>query len=370
MSNNEFGFFLPCPTEVHPDVLQAMNKPMIPHRGPAMVDLQKRIAPRLKQLFRTEKNVLIGTCSATGFMEMAVRSGVRHRALSLVGGAYGEQFAGIVAASGREVIRLNVREGRTVEPDMLDDALKRSEVDAVTLVHSETSTGALAPLEELAEVVSNYDDRLLIVDGVTSVAGCPVETDKWNLDFVFTGSQGALALPPGMAFGVASERMTERAKTLPERGAVCDLLAYETAALEYQPTHTPAISLLFGLDEQLTSIESSGGIEARWEKHKLMRERVEQWVDGSGGASGFGLLPEPGRRSWTVSCLTVPEGFNGRKVAKAVEQHGQTVGTGYGKLKSKTVRIGHMGEHGVESLNRLLESLEVVARELDRSNEI
>ena len=190
MTAPAFGrFFLPGPTEVHPDVLAAMVRPMIPHRGKEMRSLLEGLAQPLQQLFRTSRRVLLGTCSATGFMELAVRSGVRQRALSLVGGSFGERFAAIVAASGREVVRLNVQPGETVEPDMLRDALKRGEVDAVTLVHSETSTGALAPLEQLAPVVHEFDDVLLLVDAVTSCAGSPVETDAWQLDFVLTGSQ-------------------------------------------------------------------------------------------------------------------------------------------------------------------------------------
>ena len=156
----EFGaFFLPGPTEVHPDVLAAMQRPMIPHRGQDMVDLMRGMEAPLQRLARTERRVFIGTCSATGFMEMAVRSGVKQRSLSLVGGAFGERFAAIVASTGRDVIRLDVPKGRTVEPDMLRDALKRTDVDAVTVVHSETSTGALAPLAELAGVVRELAPR-------------------------------------------------------------------------------------------------------------------------------------------------------------------------------------------------------------------
>ena len=161
-----------------------MTRPMIPHRGRQMVELLSRLEGPLQQVFRTKRRVLIGTCAATGFMEMAVRCGVRHRALSLVGGAFGARFAAIVAATGRDVIRLSVPPGDTVEPEMLRDALQRSDVDAVTVVHSETSTGALAPLPQLAQVVREFPGIVLLVDAVTSVAGSPVEPDEWGLDFV------------------------------------------------------------------------------------------------------------------------------------------------------------------------------------------
>jgi aspartate aminotransferase-like enzyme len=362
MSASEFGrFFLPGPTEVHPDVLAAMNRAMIPHRGQDMVDLLKRMEPPLQRLCRTKRRVLVGTCSATGFMEMAVRCGVKHRALSLVGGAFGERFAAIVAATGRDVVRLHVPLGQTVEPDMLRDALKRTDVEAVTLVHSETSTGALAPLEELAAVVHEFDDVLLLVDAVTSVAGSPVETDEWSLDFVLTGSQKALALPPGLALAVASERMLEHAKSIPERGAYLDVIAFDKAAGNYQPTNTPAISLLYALDAQLARIEAEGGIEQRWQRHDAMRRVVEEWVGGRGRELGFSYLPREGRRSWTVSCLEVPEGRNGRELVQAVKKRGWIIGTGYGELKPTTLRIGHMGDHSPERVGEVLGVVEEVA---------
>lgn len=357
-----FGrFLLPGPTEVHPEVLAAMTRPMIAHRGPAMVELLQRMEQPLRDLFRTERRVLIGTCAATGFMELAVRSGVRHRALSLVGGAFGERFARILSATGRDVVRLDVPPGATVEPDMLRDALRRSDVDAVTVVHSETSTGALAPLGDLAQVVQEFDDVLLLVDAVTSLAGSPVETDQWKLDFVLTGSQKALALPPGLALGVGSERMLARARTVPERGAYFDVLEYDDAMRSHQPTNTPAVSLLFALDAQLARIAAAGGVETRWERHAAMQRVVEEWVAGPGGALGFGFLPPAGRRSWTVSCLSAPPGVNARDLVHGVRDHGWTLGTGYGDLKATTLRIGHMGDHTPDGVREALAVLERVA---------
>lgn len=359
MNAPEFGrFFLPGPTEVHPDVLHAMTRPMIPHRGPQMVELLSGLEQPLQRLFRTKRRVLIGTCAATGFMEMAVRCGVRHRALSLVSGAFGVRFAAIVAATGRDVIRLSVPPGEVVEPAMLRDALQRSDVDAVTVVHSETSTGALAPLQALAAVVREFPDLVLLVDAVTSLAGSPVEPDDWGLDFVFTGSQKALALPPGLALGVASERMLERARLMPERGMYFDLVGFDKAAADSQPTNTPAISQLYGLETQMARIEREGGVEARWRRHERMREIVEEWVAGRGGRLGFRFLPREGRRSWTLSCLEVPQGENGREIAHAMTRAGWTIGSGYGELKERTIRIGHMGDHSPECVEELLAQLE------------
>lgn len=363
MTPPDFGrFFLPGPTEVHPDVLAAMQRPMIAHRGQEMTELLSGMQPGLQKLFKTTRPVLIGTCAATGFMEMAIRSGVRHRVLSLVGGAFGHRFAAIGRACGRDVVQLDVPLGKTVEPDMLRDALRRSQVDAVTLVHSETSTAALAPVEDLAAVVSEFDDVVLLVDAVTSMAGLPVETDRLKLDFVLTGSQKALALPPGLALAAASERMIERAEEVPERGAYLDLVAYEEATRNNQPTNTPAISLLYALEAQLRRIDGEGGVERRWERHRLMYERVERWVDDNAQALGIGFLPDAGRRSWTVSCLTLPDGKSGRDIARECRSRGWTIGSGYGDLKETTIRIGHMGDHTPDGLDNLLTVLEEVLR--------
>jgi predicted phosphoserine aminotransferase len=350
-----FGrFFLPGPTDVHPEVLAAMQRPMIGHRSGAMEQLLSGLEAPLARLFRTTRPVLVGTTSATGFMEMAVRNGVRHRALSIVNGSFSERFANLVRASGKECVRLDVPLGCAIEPDMLRDTLRRTPVDAVTVVHSETSTGVLQDIEALARVVREFDDVLLLVDAVTSLAGSPVETDAWGgaggLDFVLTGSQKALALPPGLALAAASERMLERARSLPARGLYFDLVSFLEATKKYQPTNTPAIPLLFALEAQLARIEREGGVEARWRRHDAMRRRVEEWAE----RQGIAYLPREGRRSWTVSCLKVPEGKSAKHIVGALKQAGWTIGSGYGPLKETTIRIGHMGDHSVAAVDELL----------------
>jgi len=201
-----------------------------------------------------------------------------------------------------------------------------------------------------AEVVKEFDDVLLLVDAVTSMAGSPVETDQWNLDFVFTGSQKALALPPGLALGVASDRMLERAKTLEGRGAYFDLVTFAASMAKFQPTNTPAISLLYALETQLGRIDREGGIEKRWARHDAMRHRVETWS----AETGIAFVPVEGRRSWTVSCLKLPEGKHAKDVVGALKTRGWTIGAGYGALKDSTIRIGHMGDHDVAALDELL----------------
>jgi len=343
-------FFLPGPTDVYPEVLAAMQRPMIGHRSGAMEDMLNGMAPKLRAVCRTSRPVLIGTTAATGFMEMAVRNGVRRRALSLVNGAFSERFANLVTAAGKECVRLDVPPGSAVEPDLLRDALRRTPVDAVTMVHSETSTGVLQDVAALAAVVREFDDVFVLVDAVTSLAGSPVEPERWGLDFTFTGSQKALALPPGLALGVASERMVDRAKSLPDRGLYFDLPSFEKAQSKGQPTATPAISLLFALQVQLERIEREGGVEARWRRHDAMRRCVETWA----AARRIDFLAREDRRSWTVSCLKLPEGKVSKTIVGALKAEGWTIGSGYGALKDSTIRIGHMGDHTVAELDELL----------------
>jgi len=289
---------------------------------------------------------------------MAVRGGVRKKALSIVNGSFSERFADLVTACDKECVRLEVPLGGFVEPDQLRDALRKNPgVDAVTVAHSETSTGVLQDVAGLSRVVHEFPDVLFLVDAVTSMAGSPVETDGWDLDFVFTGSQKALALPPGLAVGVASPRMLERAKTLPSRGLYFDVITFEKASAKFQPTNTPAISLFYALDVQLERIDAEGGIEARWKRHEAMRQTTERWAR----EKGLTYLPPEGRRSWTVSCIKMPAGKTSKDLVAAVKKEGWVIGSGYGGVKDTTFRIGHMGDHSVPALQNLLD---LVARSL------
>ncbi len=355
-----FGrFFLPGPTEVLPEILRAQERAMIGHRGAATEAMLASLESPLREIFRTSRPVIIAATSATGLMEAAIRNGVRRKVLCLVNGDFSGRFAKIAEACGKEVVRAEVPLGQAFEARQVATLLETAGADAVTVVHSETSTGVLSPIGEIAQVVHEQGDVMFLVDAVTSLAGSPVETDAWGLDFVLTGSQKALALPPGLAFGVASERLLERARTLPGRGIYLDLVAYDEQIRKHQTPYTPALSLIYALEAQVARIQAEGGIEARWKRHCDMRERTERWIAGKGGGLGLSYLPREGRRSWTVSCLKLPEGgkHTGGAVARKLEQRGFTIGAGYGKLKDATIRIGHMGDHTVAGLEALLGAL-------------
>lgn len=363
MTAAPFGrFFLPGPTEVRPEVLQAQAAPMIGHRGRAMEELIARLQPGLRAVFRTGRPVYISSSSATGLMEAAIRNGSRERVLALVNGAFAERFAHIARACGREVETLECPWGEAHDAAAVAAALQAGRFDAVTVVHSETSTGALNPIADLARVAHAAGDVMLLVDSVTGVAGAPVKTDEWELDFVFTGSQKALALPPGLALGVARAALLERAETLPARGVYYDLIEFDRYLAKNQTPNTPALSLMYALAAQLDAIMGEG-IEARWARHAAMAERTWRWVDEMTDAGvALAVLAPSGARSPTVTCIRLPEGHTGPDVAAAMKQRGWTIGAGYGKLRDATIRIGHMGDHTLEGLEMLLGELAAVLR--------
>jgi aspartate aminotransferase-like enzyme len=364
-----FGrFFLPGPTEVRPEVLQAMAQPVIGHRGSELAALLRGTDPSLRAVFRTTRPVYVATSSATLLMEAAVRNGVRRRALCLVNGAFSERFRDLVPDCGREAETYEVAWGEAHDPHEVERRLRDGGFDAVTIVHSETSTGVLNPLAEIAEAVRSAeratgDEILLLVDGVTSVGGMLVEAEAWGLDFLLTGSQKAMALPPGLAFGSPSERLLQRAETLPARGQYQDLLEYDRYWQRHELPTTPAVNLIFALVEQMRRIEAEGGIEARARRHWQMTERCHAWARETGASLGLGLLAPPGRRSPTVTTLTVEGKVAPPEIVARLKQRGYTIGGGYGKLKNSTIRIGHMGDHGPEGLDILLEQLESVIGE-------
>jgi predicted phosphoserine aminotransferase len=350
-------FFLPGPTEVHPDVLAAQSRPMIPHRGAEMEELIARIQTRLRSLFRTTRPVFIAPCSATGFMEAAVRNGVRKRVLSLVNGAFSERFYQIARSCGLDATAIEVPSGAGHEPELLAEALQLGDYDAVTVVHSETSTGVLNPIAGLAAAAHAFGDVALLVDSVSGIGGAPLETDAWGLDLVLTASQKALAMPPGLALCTAQESVMSRARQSERRGYYFDLLEFEKFILKNQTPTTPAESLLYAMDVQLERIAAEG-LEARWARHAAMASRTWEWADEM-RADGIdvSVLAPRGMRSPTVTCLTLPDGITGPEVASKAAERGYTIAPGYGTLRERTIRIGHMGDHTVPELEELLSVL-------------
>lgn len=348
--------FLPGPTDVRPEILEATLQPYYFGFGEQMQRLMARIQPGLQRLFGTSQTVVVSVSAASGMMEAAIRNGVRHRVLCVCGGYFGELFARIAEGCGKEVLRLNVHPGQTLEPDQLAEFLDGPEIDAVTVVHSESSTGALAPLPELARVVRARPGVMLLVDGVTSIGAMPVEMDAWGIDFLLTGSQKALALPPGLAMAAASPRLLERAQSQGDRGFYLSMTHLVGAAKRHFPLTTPALPVFHALDRQIERIDASGGLAPRFARHAAMAKQTSEWAEGR----GLGVLATAGRRSPTVTAIELPAGRASGDVVAAMEQRDWLIASGLAPNVDRLIRIGHMGDLEPTHLAALLAELATV----------
>ena len=345
--------FLPGPTDVHPEVLEATLKPYYFGFAERMQALMAEVQPGLQRLFGTKETVVISVSAASGMMEAAIRNGVRRRVLCVCGGYFGELFARIAEGCGKDVLRLNIHPGETLEPDQLREFLDGPEIDAVTMVHSESSTGALAPLPELAKVVREQRDMMLLVDAVTSIGAMPVEMDAWGIDFLLTGSQKALALPPGIAMGAASERLMARAAELDDRGFYLSMTHLVNAAKKGFPLTTPALPVFHALQKQLQRIDASGGLAPRFARHTAMAKLTAEWAE----SRGLRLLAKPGRRSPTVTAIELPEGKKSGDIVAALEAKDWLIASGLAPNVDRLIRIGHMGDLEPAHLQALLAEL-------------
>ncbi|HTQ78973.1 MAG TPA: alanine--glyoxylate aminotransferase family protein [Thermoanaerobaculia bacterium] len=332
-------FFLPGPSYVLEEVRQAMTAPMQGHRSAPLRALYLTLAERLQKVLRTSGDVMIATGSSTLIMESAVASTVASDVLNLTCGAFSERWHSISRALGKNADKVSVPWGQAVDPDLVRTALRRKRYEAVTLVHNETSTGVMSPLAEIAKVVREESDALLLVDTVSSLGGAPVESEAWDVDVVLAGTQKALALPPGLTVFTLSERAAAQAGKVPHRGFYTDLLRYRDKHREGGFITTPAISLLYALDRQLDLMVAEG-MEARWARHARLTAKTTAWAE----AHGCTYAAAADARSVTVSCLYPPKGVDPQAIVKGLGAKGYTIGGGYGDWKPTTFRIGHMGQ--------------------------
>jgi aspartate aminotransferase-like enzyme len=358
-SHTDFGtFFLPGPTEVRQDVLHAMLRPMIPHRSVEFEELFAKLQVGLRALFKTERPVYIAASSGTGMMEAAIRAIPAGKILCLVNGAFSERFAHIAEMCGREVDRYEVSWGEVHTVAELDNYLTQNTYRAITVCHSETSTGALNRIREISDQAHSRG-VLCLIDSVSGLGGAELRFDEWNLDYVLTGSQKAIALPPGLAFAVASEELVALAAGSEHRGVYFDIVEMDRFAKGNQVPATPAFSLMYALDVQLESIQAET-VEGRWKRHHAMAALTSSWLNESRERTGadWKNIVAPEFRSPTVSTVQLPAGVAGPEFVKKVKSLGITVATGYGKLGATSFRIGHMGDHTPETLQRCLDACE------------
>jgi len=351
-------FFLAGPTYVPRAARETMTAPVEAHRSPHFKEVYASITGRLKPVFRTQRDCFLVTGSSTLVMEMAISSLVETDVLCLTNGAFSERFQAIARSLGRRADRVEAPWGRAVDPDLVRRALRRKRYEAVTVVHNETSTGVESPLREIARVVREESDALLLVDSVSALGGAPLETDGWGLDLVLAGTQKALAAPPGLAVFTYSERAEARAEARPHRGFYTDVLRYRDKHAGGGTITTPAVHVAYALEHQLRRIEAEG-MEARWRRHAECARTTAAWVE-SRDLAGVGLAADPAARSRTLTCVRHPAA---PKVVAAAGEAGFTLAGGYGDWKPTTFRIGHMGEVRPGDLETLFPVLDDILEE-------
>jgi len=347
--------FVPGPVDVAPEVLQAMTKPLLPHRSKEYEAIHRSAAEKSQKLMFTEFRVLIGTHTGSGMQEAGVRNLAKKDILACINGAFSQRWFDVAVTNGKLPDRLDFEWGKGIDPEALRDALKKKQYEAVTIVHNETSTGVENPLQELAAVVKETSpDTMILVDAVSSFAGSRIEMDAWGVDFLLTSSQKCLALPPGLSLVGVTDRALERAKTVENRGWYFDLLRMEKHRIKNSTAMTPAVSLVYALDFQLDRIFSEG-VEHRFNRHSSMSKRVYDWAL----ENGMSPFAAEDVRSKTVATIN-----NERELdipalnTFLMDKYQMRISNGYGDLKNKTFRIATMGETTMEDVNALLSAME------------
>ena len=330
--------FIPGPTEVSDEILQAMATPMIGHRSSAYAELHQAVEAKLKKLLNAERRVFLFSSSSTGVMEGAIRNAVGKKVLNTLNGEFSRRWWEIAKSCGVETETIEVEPGKAITPELVDAALAQGGFDTLCLTYNETSTGILGPLADTARLVrEKYPDIIIMVDAVSCMAGTPIDFDGWGLDVCLAGVQKCFALPPGLTVCAVSERALQRAATIPHRGYYFDFLDNEKFAAKFNTPATPAISLIYALDKQMDPMFEEG-LENRYARHLAMADHCRTW-----GRTRFSLYGDERYLSPTITHITNP-GFDFSALNKELGKRGAQISDGYGPFKGKTFRIGHMGD--------------------------
>jgi aspartate aminotransferase-like enzyme len=331
----------PGPTPVPPEVSLAMAAPVVLHRTPGFSALLRRVSDESARLFGTAQPVLMLSASGTGGMEAAVTNTLSpgDRVVVVSGGKFGERWGEISRTFGLDVVEIPVEWGRGVDPAAVAAELKaRPDTRAVMVQHSETSTTALHPVEEIARLMRGTD-TLLIVDGITSVGVLDCPMDATGIDVLVTGSQKALMMPPGLALVALSEKAWQANAKAKLPRYYFDLAKAKKSLAEDTTAYTPAVTLIYGLDAAYRVVEADGGWPQVYRRHRILAEAARRGVT----AMGLGLLA-PTAPSPAATGILVPDGVDGGALTKYLRDTlGVTIAGGQGKLKGKILRLAHIG---------------------------
>jgi serine---pyruvate transaminase len=354
--------FTPGPTPVPPEVLEAMSRPVIHHRSSDFRAIFERCLERLRQVYRTEGDVLLYTASGTGGMESALSNLTRpgDRVLVVSAGHFGERWAAMARNFGCDVDQLTYEWGESPAPE--DLARRLSEVGGAKVVfttHSETSTGVVADVQALAATAKEAG-ALIVVDAVSSLGAVPVETEAWGLDSVISGSQKALMTPPGLS----TVSVSADAWAAVQKGAASryyfDWDQTKARQDAFDPAFTPAVSTVVGLDVALGLLLAEG-LEQAFERHARLGRACRAGVK----AMGLELFSPDDDRSAVVTAINAPDGIDSGELVQTLrDRHGIVLAPGQGPLKGKIFRIGHIGYYDVFDITTALAGVELVLSEL------
>lgn len=354
-----YKLFIPGPIAVSEKTLRAMAQPMIGHRSTDFVALYQSIQPDLQALLYTTDPVYLSTSSAWGVMEGSIRNLTQKKVLCCMNGAFSDKWLDVAQRCGLAAGALKSEWGQPVDPEALRQELATGQYDVVTLIHNETSCGCMSDLPALAAVLRQFPDVISIVDTVSSFSALPIKKDELGLDVIITGSQKALALPPGMSLLSPSKRALARAALCKTRGYYFDFLEFQKNHESGMTPSTPVIPLIYAIRSKLDDIKAEG-FEARFARHARLNQQVRDWAF----AKGFKLFPKEGHGSVSLNCFANTLKVDLAAVNKALKsKHGFVIDGGYGKLKGLTFRISNMGDETPETMAALLKALDAVLAE-------
>jgi len=355
----------PGPTPVPESALMKMSAPMIHHRAPEFTPILEDVRAGLKYLFQTKNEVIVTASSGTGGMEGAVTNLMSKgdKALVVVGGKFGERWQEICEAYGVEVIAIDVEWGKAVDGAVVKKKLDENpDIKAVFIQASETCTGVMHPVKEIADMIKPLENTIFVVDAITGVGVFNLPADEWGLDVVVTGSQKALMLPPGLACVSLSDKAIKLLDTSDLPKYYFNFKKELKGLVKNSTAYTPAVSLLIGLRDVLNSIKAEG-LENLFARHAKLANATREAVK----ALGLELFA-PDAPSDALTAVKAPEGIDATSIVKLYrEKYGITVAGGQAQLKGKIFRLAHLGYSDTFDVVIAISALEMILAELGHS---
>jgi predicted phosphoserine aminotransferase len=355
---NHKRLYIPGPTEVRKEVIEAMDEWIFGHRSETMTDLYTTIVEDTKKFLGTDNHVIVLSGSGTAFMESSLMDCVNENVLCATCGSFSERQANIGDRLGKNVDRLEYEWGHGVKPEDVREALEKKKYDAFTCVMNETSTGVRNPIEEIGAVMKDFPDTLFLVDAISCLGGDYIDIEKSNIDVIFSSVQKAFAMPPGLSIAVVNDKAYKRSSEAKSGAWYAGLKRNIDYYKKKGQTHqTPAISLMLAYRKQMKYMLEEGH-KARSDRHKQMAEYTQKWAK-----KHFDMFPEKGYWSQTVSTIKNTQGIDIADLLEKInKKYDMVFANGYGsKLKEKTFRIGHMGDHTVETVKELTDAIDETA---------